>query len=97
MSEVNKEKLDNVISSVRNFLKRLKIDPKDFERKIRGKYAAHEKIIEALRNEWLKTEGFGLARASYTPPGGTYGIDFLGREFERGKIIIAVEIDSWSR
>ena len=76
-------------------LEELKIQPEDFQKKIRGKYAAHEKVIEALRRKWLEPSGFGTAIAPFTPRGRTYGIDFLGRNFERGRIIIAMEVDSW--
>jgi hypothetical protein len=97
MSETGREEVDEVISGIRELLKELKIKPEDFHEKIRGKYAAHEKVIEFLRKRWLGTNGFGKARAPYAPPGGTYGIDFLGRDFERGRIIVATEVDSWFR
>lgn len=97
VNEVSKEEVDKVINGVRGVLKGIKIEPQDFHEKIRGKYAAHERVIEVLRKRWLETNGFGKARAPYAPPGGTYGIDFLGRDFERGRIIVAVEVDSWFR
>ncbi|MEM3693678.1 MAG: hypothetical protein QXI39_06635 [Candidatus Bathyarchaeia archaeon] len=97
MGEGEKEEVDEVLSGVRGLLKELEIETEDFHKKIRGKYAAHEKVIEALRKKWLETRGFGRAKAPYVPPGGTYGIDFLGRDFERGRIILAVEVDSWPK
>jgi len=95
MMEMGKEELNDIINGVRSLLKELKIKPEDFKEKIRGKYAPHENIIEAFRNKWIETNGFGRARAPFTPRGGTYGIDFLGRDFERGRIVLAMEVDSW--
>ena len=94
---MGKEEIDDIIDGVRSLLKEIKIKPEDFKEKIRGKYAPHENIIEAFRNKWIETDGFGKARAPYTPPGGNYGLDFLGRDFERGRIVLAMEVDSWFR
>jgi len=92
---MGKEEVNEVIDGVRSLLKELKINPEDFKEKIRGKYAPHENIIEAFRNRWIETNGFGKARAPFTPRGRTYGIDFLGRDFERGRVVLAMEVDSW--
>ena len=38
-----------------------------------------------------------MAKAAFTPKGGTYGIDVVGRDWERGKILLAIEVDTWFR
>ena len=82
-----------MISNVHDLLKELSLTSDDFTTKIKGMSAAHEKVINCLRDAWINSCGFGKAKVAYSPPGGTLGIDFLGRDFERGKILIAVEVD----
>jgi len=95
VTDMSKKEINDVIKGVRGLLKELEIKPGEFKEKIRGKYAPHENIIEAFRNVWIETEGFGMARAPFAPRGNTYGLDFLGRDFERGRVILAMEVDSW--
>ena len=99
MSAVEKTppEANKIINGVTKLLEKLKIKEGDFKEKLRGKYIAHERIIDELTEKWRATNGFGEAIIAYSPKGGTYGIDFLGREFERGRILLAVEVDSWFR
>lgn len=94
MSEVE-EGYSDITKGILEALEELEIKIEDFKVKIRGKYAAHEKIIDEIRTKWRETDGFGKAKAAFSPRGGTYGLDFLGRDFERGRILLAVEVDTW--
>jgi len=75
-------------------LKGLELREDDFRGRIGGTNRAHRKITEEALIKWRETHGFGLAKIPFAPRGGTYGIDVIGRDSERGKILMSVEVDT---
>jgi len=86
---------DAAIKGIESFLTEMKLTEEEFKARIRGTKGAHRKITEGILENWRRTEGFGLAKIPFAPRGGTYGIDVIGRDYERGKILMSVEVDTW--
>jgi len=85
------------IKAIENFLTELKLTVEDFRGRVGATRGAHRKVTEGILENWRRTEGFGLAKIPFAPRGGTYGIDVIGRDYERGKILMSVEVDTWHR
>jgi hypothetical protein len=86
-----------IIDGIEDFLKKLELTAEDFRGKVGGITGAHRKVTEGILKRWRETDGFGIAKIAYTPRGRTYGIDVIGRDYERGKILMSVEVDTWHR
>ena len=86
-----------IIEGIEDFLRRVELTEEDFRGRIGGTKGAHRKITERTLIKWRETRGFGLAKMPFAPRGGTYGIDVVGRDYERGKILMSVEVDTWHR
>lgn len=82
---------------IKELIEKLEINEEDFKVKIGTVKKAHKKVVDAISTAWHETNGWGLAKVAFAPKGGTYGIDFVGREWEQGKISLAVEVDTWFR
>lgn len=83
-----------IIKGIENFLKELRITDEDFKTKVGGVRRAHWKITDGILKKWRETKGFGMAVVPFIPRGSTYGIDVLGKESDRGKILMSVEVDT---
>jgi hypothetical protein len=90
-------KENDILRNIKKLLEKLSIREKDFKEKVGTVKQAHKKVTDEILKAWRESNGFGKARAAFTPKGGTYGIDIVGRDWERGKILLAVEVDTWFR
>lgn len=86
-----------ILKGIKDALEKLKITDADFRGKVGTVKRAHKKVTDEILRIWRDTGGFDKAKAAFTPKGGTYGIDILGRDWERGRILLAVEVDTWFR
>lgn len=90
-------KENSVLTGIKELLEKLEINEEDFKGKSGAVKKAHKKVTDAILTAWRETNGWGTAKAAFTPKGGTYGIDVIGRDWERGRIVLAVEVDTWFR
>lgn len=88
---------DVILWKIKELLERLNLQEGDFKGKIGTVKRAHKKVTDEVLKAWRETNGFGKAKAAFTPKGGTYGIDIVGRDWERGKILLAMEVDTGFR
>jgi hypothetical protein len=65
---------------------------------------AHRKVIDTILDAWQQTTGFGKAKHSFFLSSEAMGLDFVGRDWGLGRILLAVEVDtehlasgSWSK
>ena len=96
------EKIQNVeagealCKGVVDTLEKLKLKKEDFKKKgPKGVIRAHAKVVDALRDAWDETDGFGTG-ASFEYERVTHGIDFVGRG-PHDRIAVAVEVDRLRR
>ena len=94
MVEQKKSKMNDIINGVTEILRDLQLRKEDFERK-RGK-TVHQRVIDKISEEWNKTSGFGRGVKPDLDPV-ALSIDFVGREYPDGKILLAIEVDTWKR
>ena len=80
-----------VIDEIAELIEQLELSEGVFRSKIGGVTSAHSMIINEIGKWWMAYKGM------YLPKFTEYGIDFIGRENQYGKIILSVEVDRGSR
>ncbi len=57
---------------------------------------AHKKVVDKIKEKWRKSDGFDIGtKPDFDPV--TLGVDFIGREYQDGRILLAVEVDTWRK
>ena len=82
-------------NSIEQLLQNLEISRDDFRSpQGRGGSIAHQKVVAQLLDAWQQTRGFGKAKHGFQLSSEALGIDFVGREWGAGGIVVAVEVDT---
>jgi len=95
MSKASKAKVEaenKVVMGIKSLLEKLDIKDEDFR-----KGRVHSIVVNAIEDEWERTNGFGEGRGKGVPKRLKLGIDVLKRTFTYGPIILAVEVDRGRR
>lgn len=78
-----------------NWLETLELKGEDFKSP-RGRQGliSHQRVVDGILDVWRQTKGFGRAWHTTVTHAEELGIDFIGKEWGGGKILLAVEVDT---